>query len=110
MWPMRSAVKSLRREKRKLREQRTKGKIMRQAGRSKEAAAPKKKNLAFVIRPQNSRNSSRIQGNRPAQRQARPGQQGGRPDRGAARPAHGAVRRERDRYALNARPWRTSCS
>ena len=41
---------------------------------AKEAAVPKKKNLAFVIRPQNSRNSSRIQGNRPAQRQARPGQ------------------------------------
>ena len=38
--------------------------------------APKKKNLAFVIRPQNSRNSSRIQGNRQAQRPARPGQQG----------------------------------
>ena len=56
----------------------------------KEAAAPKKKNLAFVIRPQNSRNSSRIQGSRPAQRQARPGQQGGRPGQGGARPAHGA--------------------
>ena len=35
---------------------------------AKEGAAPKKKNLAFVIRPQNSRNSSRIQGNRQAQR------------------------------------------
>ena len=45
---------------------------------AKEAAAPKKKNLAFVIRPQNSRNSSRIQGNRPAQRQARQGQPGNR--------------------------------
>ena len=59
-------------------------------------AAPKKKNLAFVIRPQNSRNSSRIQGNRPAQRQARPGQQGGRqgqgsrPVQGGARPVHGS--------------------
>nr|WP_294492233.1 translation initiation factor IF-2 [uncultured Mediterraneibacter sp.] len=36
------------------------------------ASAPKKKNLAFVIRPQNSKNSSRIQGNRPQQRQPRP--------------------------------------
>ena len=49
-----------------------------------------------MIRPQNSRNSSRIQGNRPAQRQARPGQQGGRqgqgsrPVQGGARPAHGS--------------------
>ena len=51
-----------------------------------EDAAPKKKNLAFVIRPQNSKNSSRIQGNRPAQRPARPGQQGERPAQGA-RPA-----------------------
>ena len=45
-------------------------------------AAPKKKNLAFVIRPQNSKNSSRIQGSRPAQRPARPGQQGARPAQG----------------------------
>ena len=51
-------------------------------GEAQENAAPKKKNLAFVIRPQNSKNSSRIQGNRPAQRNARPGQ-------GQARPAQG---------------------
>ena len=51
-----------------------------------EEAAPKKKNLAFVIRPQNSRDSKRIQGSRPAQRQTRPGQQGGRPVQGT-RPA-----------------------
>ncbi len=64
---------------------------------SKDGAAHKKKNLAFVIRPQNSRNSSRIQGNRPAQRPARPGQQGARPAHGArpsgertARPVHAA--------------------
>ncbi len=53
---------------------------------AKEGAAPKKKNLAFVIRPQNSKNSSRIQGSRPAQRPARPGQPGNRPAHGA-RPA-----------------------
>ena len=53
---------------------------------SKETAAPKKKNLAFVIRPQNSKNSSRIQGSRPAQRQSRPGQPGACPVHGA-RPA-----------------------
>ncbi|WP_178006419.1 translation initiation factor IF-2 [Mediterraneibacter sp.] len=43
--------------------------------------APKKKNLAFVIRPQNSKNSSRIQGKRPAQKPARP-QQNTRPNEG----------------------------
>ena len=59
-------------------------------------AAPKKKNLAFVIRPQNSKNSSRIQGSRPAQRPARPGQQGARPAQATrpgqqgSRPAQGA--------------------
>ena len=53
---------------------------------TKENAAPKKKNLAFVIRPQNSKNSSRIQGSRPQQRQARPARPAGeRP----ARPAGG---------------------
>ena len=51
-------------------------------------ATPKKKNLAFVIRPQNSKNSSRIQGSRPAQRPARSGQQGAHPAQGA-RPAQG---------------------
>ena len=51
---------------------------------TKENAAPKKKNLAFVIRPQNSKNSSRIQGSRPQQRQARPARPAG--DR-PARPA-----------------------
>ena len=55
----------------------------------KEGAAPKKKNLAFVIRPQNSRNSSRIQGSRPQQRPARPA--GDRPARSAGdRPARPA--------------------
>ena len=55
----------------------------------KDNAAPKKKNLAFVIRPQNSKNSSRIQGARPQQRQARPARPAGeRPARPAGeRPA-----------------------
>ena len=59
---------------------------------SKENAAPKKKNLAFVIRPQNSKNSSRIQGSRPQQRQARPARPAGdRPARPAGdRPARPA--------------------
>lgn len=59
-------------------------------------AAPKKKNLAFVIRPQNSRDSRRIQGSRPAQQHpARQGQPGSRPAQGARpgqpgnRPAQG---------------------
>ena len=30
----------------------------------KDSGVPKKKNLAFVVRPQNSRNSSRLQGNK----------------------------------------------
>lgn len=42
--------------------------IKKEAGKKEqkktEEAAPKKKNLAFVIRPQNSKNGSRIQGNR----------------------------------------------
>ena len=50
----------------------------------KDNAAPKKKNLAFVIRPQNSKNSSRIQGARPQQRQARPARPAGER---SARPA-----------------------
>ena len=52
---------------------------------------PKKKNLAYVIRPQNSRNSSRIQGNRQGQRGARPAQGGARPgaDARAPRPERG---------------------
>lgn len=51
--------------------------------KKEEDAAPKKKNLAFVIRPQNSKNVSRIQGNRPAARGQKPS--------GAARPAQGTA-------------------
>ena len=47
------------------------------AKKAEEQTPPKKKNLAFVIRPQNSKNSSRIQGNRPGMRTQRPG--GARP-------------------------------
>lgn len=71
-----------------------------------ESAAPKKKNLAFVIRPQNSRNSSRIQGNRPAQRQARPGQQGARPGQPGNRPAQGGARPARPAGDRPTRPER----
>ena len=60
-----------------------------------EETAPKKKNLAFVIRPQNSKNSSRIQGNRPAQRPARQGQPGGRMPQGARPAGERPVRTER---------------
>ena len=62
---------------------------------AKENAAPKKKNLAFVIRPQNSKNSSRIQGSRPQQRQARPARPAGeRPARPAGdRPVRSAGER-----------------
>jgi len=47
--------------------------------------APKKKNLAFVVRPQNSKNSSRLQGKRPGQ--GRQGQNQGRPNGDGKRPA-----------------------
>ena len=67
----------------------------------KESAAPKKKNLAFVIRPQNSKNSSRIQGSRPAQRQARPGQAGPRPAHGARPAGERPVRPERAAHGTN---------
>ena len=53
----------------------------------KDNAAPKKKNLAFVIRPQNSKNSSRIQGARPQQRQARPARPAGERPARPTRPA-----------------------
>ena len=83
----------------------------------KKEGAPKKKNLAFVIRPQNSRNSSRIQGSRPAQRPgqtgarpagARPGQPGTRPAAGA-RPAGGrsAEGRPADARTAGERPARS---
>ena len=69
-------------------------------------AAPKKKNLAFVIRPQNSKNSSRIQGSRPAQRPARPGQQGTRPAQ-RARPAQQGARPAQGTHPAGERPART---
>ena len=90
MWLMRSAVKFLRKGKRKLPQRKAKAGEHTEEQAERKEAAPKKKNLAFVIRPQNSRNSSRIQGNRPAQRQARSGQQGTRPGQAAARPARGS--------------------
>ena len=49
------------------------------ASAEKTDGAHKKKNLAYVIRPQNSRNSSRIQGNRQNQRGQRMSQGGTRP-------------------------------
>lgn len=67
--------------------------IKKEAGKKEqkktEEAAPKKKNLAFVIRPQNSKNGSRIQGNRAGVKGQKPSGgartasngQGGRPAR-----------------------------
>ena len=75
---IRSEVSSKGEKKTSGEEEKAAGKTAEQA----ESAAPKKKNLAFVIRPQNSKNSSRIQGSRPTQRQGRPGQQGARPAQG----------------------------
>ena len=77
-----------------------KGEKPAEQAEGKEGGAPKKKNLAFVIRPQNSKNSSRIQGNRQAQRPAQGGRPAGdRPAR-AERPARPAG----DRPAQSARP------
>ncbi len=84
----------------------------------KEGAAPKKKNLAFVIRPQNSRNSSRIQGSRQGQKPARSGgaRQGegrtSRPERAAgegrpARPERSSAE-NRSAEGRQPRPERTS--
>ncbi len=73
------------------------------AGQSDTKEAPaKKKNLAFVIRPQNSKNSSRIQGSRPPQRQPRPGQPGMRAHQSGRPAGERPVRTERP--AQGARP------
>ena len=80
-----------------------KGEKPAEQAEGKEGGAPKKKNLAFVIRPQNSKNSSRIQGNRQAQRPARPAQ-GGRPAGDRPARAERPARPAGDRAAQSARP------
>ena len=80
-----------------------KGEKPAEQAEGKEGGAPKKKNLAFVIRPQNSKNSSRIQGNRQAQRPARPAQ-GGRPAGDRPARAERPARPAGDRPAQSARP------
>ncbi len=70
---------------------------------------PKKKNLAFVVRPQNSKNSSRIQGKRPVQqRPGRPAPEGRGPrqERSAqgARPADEGKAARQERSVQGARP------
>lgn len=65
--------------------------------------APKKKNLAFVVRPQNSKNSSRLQGKRPGQ--GRPGQNQGRPNGDGKRPAAGQSRSNGEGNRLVQRNW-----
>lgn len=80
-----------------------KGEKPAEQAEGKEGGAPKKKNLAFVIRPQNSKNSSRIQGNRQAQRPARPAQ-GGRPAGDRPARAERPARPAGDRPAQNSRP------
>ena len=85
------------------------------AGTEKAEGNVKKKSLAYVIRPQNSRNSSRIQGSRQGQRGQRPAaERGGRPERGErpvrpageARPARPAGEARPARPAGEARPAR----
>ena len=76
------------------------------AGTEKAEGNVKKKSLAYVIRPQNSRNSSRIQGSRQGQRGQRPAaERGGRPDRGE-RPVRPAGEARPARPAGEARPVR----
>ena len=94
---IRSEVSSKGEKKTSGEEEKAAGKTAEQA----ESAAPKKKNLAFVIRPQNSKNSSRIQGSRPAQRQGRPGRVTLRREH-ARRMEH--ARQERDRHVRSVLP------
>ena len=76
------------------------------AGTEKAEGNVKKKSLAYVIRPQNSRNSSRIQGSRQGQRGQRPAaERGGRPERGE-RPVRPAGEARPARPAGEARPVR----
>ena len=69
------------------------------ASAEKTDGAHKKKNLAYVIRPQNSRNSSRIQGNRQNQR-------GQRMSQGGTRPSADARQARQDRPARPAQAGR----
>lgn len=70
-----SVAEEIRREAVAKKDAKASAKEEKPAGQSDTKETPaKKKNLAFVIRPQNSKNSSRIQGSRPPQRQQRPGQ------------------------------------
>ena len=77
----------------------------------KDSGVPKKKNLAFVVRPQNSRNSSRLQGNkRPGANQGRSTAQG-KPVR-TERAAQTGTRQERtdrtERPVRTERPAQTA--
>ncbi len=69
------------------------------ASAEKTDGAHKKKNLAYVIRPQNSRNSGRIQGNRQNQR-------GQRMSQGGTRPSADARQARQDRPARPAQAGR----
>ena len=76
------------------------------AGTEKAEGNVKKKSLAYVIRPQNSRNSSRIQGSRQGQRGQRPAAERGARPAGEARPARPAGEARPGRPAGEARPAR----
>ena len=76
------------------------------AGTEKAEGNVKKKSLAYVIRPQNSRNSSRIQGSRQGQRGQRPAAERGARPAGEARPGRPAGEARPVRPAGEARPAR----
>ena len=98
-----SVAEEIRREAVAKKDAKASAKEEKPAGQSDTKETPaKKKNLAFVIRPQNSKNSSRIQGSRPPQRQQRPGQPGMRTPQ-SGRPAGERPMRQ-ERPAQGVRP------
>ena len=72
-----NVAEEIRRENAGRNEEPAKAEPVAEKAGEKDSRVPKKKNLAFVVRPQNSRNSSRLQGNkRPGANQGRGAAQG----------------------------------
>ena len=84
-----NVAEEIRRENAGRNEEPAKAEPVAEKAAEKDSGVPKKKNLAFVVRPQNSRNSSRLQGNkRPGANQGRSTAQGNA--RGENRPVRAA--------------------
>lgn len=72
-----NVAEEIRRENTGRNEEPAKAEPVAEKAAEKDSGVPKKKNLAFVVRPQNSKNSSRLQGNkRPGANQGRSTAQG----------------------------------